>query len=174
MKLIDSTRFSKIGTNYSKYIDNYLKYLNHYDIGTSFEVNNLSLREMNVEIFCCNSITTFKQNIECWVSLGFFILKDKKLIKIIPKMKLEEIYRFVRGILLVESNDKNINMRRNTCLIKILYLCNVNVLEKSLKMRNRKLTIEDIQEEIGEFERILIEDHDFVKILKIMWGNYEN
>lgn len=175
MKIISSTRFSKVGTNPNKYINNYLIYLNQFDLGSIFVINDFSVKEMGIEIFSCNSRTTFRQNIQCWISLGFFICKDNKLIKIIPKINQEKLFKYIRGILLVESSDENINIYRNTCLIKILHLSNIDIFKNtSIKMREKKLEISDIEEETGEFEKILIEDKDFVNIVKIMWGINEN
>ncbi len=171
MKDIRATRFSKIGTNPNAYINNYLNVFNVYEQFDSFEIEGYRIQEKGVVIFEAKSDATFRQNIQCWISLGFFMKSGDTLVKIIPSLTKDELFEHCKGMLLVSSNNENINMYRNTILIKVLNLVGVDVISfKNLRTRENSLTKEDVDSETGEFEKIISVDETFVDMVKILWG----
>ncbi len=170
MKDIKATRFTKIGTNPNAYINNYLNCFNVYEQFDSFEIIDYKIFYKGEVVFSANSDATFRQNIQCWISLGFFIKKNDILLKIIPSLSKNELLEHCKGILLVSSNDENINMYRNTILIKILRLSGVDISSDIIRTRDDVLTNEAIDKETGEFEKNIYIDEVFVRMVKELWG----
>lgn len=173
MKKIGNT-FSIVGTNPHKYVDNFL--LNFINIGKlemlNIDKQNLIITHNGVEIIAFNSDTTMRQNIDCWVGLGLVIKSENHLIKIINNMNEFNFYEYIRGIVFVQTENNAINTYRDTILIKLMNLIQLETIDKfKLSARSKNISIQDIQKETGVFEKKLIEDKKIVDFLKIIWGD---
>ncbi|MGL5438241.1 MAG: hypothetical protein ACRDA7_00675 [Metamycoplasmataceae bacterium] len=166
-------KFAIIGTNPDKYIENYL--IIFTNIGKQEEIDidksNNNLKHNNFIIKSFNSDTTLRQNIDCWVSLGLFVEKDNKLIKIYDEVSRIKLYEIIKSMLIVDSDIKKINEYRDTIIFKLMYMLNLDVIKKyNLKSNTKIITYSDIEKEIGSFENKLIKDKKFTEIIKIFWG----
>lgn len=168
--------FSKIGTNPDKYISNYFVNINDLMPGDEIFIDhkNSSLYCNKILVFDGKSTTTLRQNIDCWISLGLVVKKSNDiLIKIKQRTSKEKIYKFVKDILLVEDFDESINNYRNTIIVKLLVLNNINdklLTKHHISMRSKELTYQDIIDEIGQFEKYISKDKDYINVLKTLWG----
>lgn len=166
-------KFSIVGTNPNKYIENYLNCF--FNVPKLDEIKIIrssnSLFHQYVELISFDSYTTLRQNIDCWVGLGFFARNGNKLIKIIDNMKEEYFYEHIKTTLLVETDIENINIYRDTILIKLMDMMNLETIKRfNLSTRTKTIIIDDIKKEIGKFEKLIFNDKTFRKILEIMWG----
>ena len=167
-------KFSKIGTNPHKYVENYrLLFLN---IGKQeilkIRREDFSITHNGVEVKSFGSDATFRQNIDCWVGLGLFIKKDDKLVKVFENMNESDFYEYIRGIILVQSNNEKINVYRDTIIIKLMNFLGLETIEKyNLSCRTKSIVKKDIDEETGKFEKELLNDKMLKSILKIIWEN---
>jgi len=169
-----SNKFSKIGTNPYKYIQNYRIYFGNIGKQETLKINkeNLSINHRGAEVITFNSDTTFRQNLDCWVGLGLFIKHDNELTKSFDSMLENDFYEYIRGIIFVHTNIENINTYRNTIIIKLMNLLGLETIEKyNLSSRTKKITLKDIDDETGKFEKELIKNDILKKILIVMWEN---
>lgn len=166
-------KFNKVGTNPMRYIENFLLYFNLFPIGIKFEIDdeNFSILQDGVPVFNSNSITTLRQNIDCWLGLGLMIRDSNNLIKIVDNQNTEQLIDYSKGILICDSNDNKLNSYRDTILIKIVYMIDHNKIDPDvIFMKNHEISITDIEHEIGRYEKILFQDNKFIEIVKTMWG----
>lgn len=167
-------KFSIIGTNPSKYIENFYNYINSYEQLSEFELFVDKIEFYNHVVMEFNSSTTFRQNLECWEALGLIKKYKNSFIKVVSYFKTyDSLIEFIKFTLLIESNSDSTNIYRNTILVKLLYLIDPSLLNnQSFTTRlNKIITFKDIEHEIGKFEKNIINDEKYVKIIKILWGN---
>jgi hypothetical protein len=106
------------------------------------------------------------------VGLGLFIKKDDKLVKVFENMNESDFYEYIRGIILVQSNNEKINVYRDTIIIKLMNFLGLETIEKyNLSCRTKCIVKKDIDEETGKFEKELLNDKMLKSILKIIWEN---
>jgi hypothetical protein len=104
------------------------------------------------------------------VSFGLFIRKNDKLIKSFDDMNNHQFYEHLKGIIFVNSNIESINIYRDTILIKLMNLIELEVIEKfKLKCRTKNITKEDVISETGVFEKKIIKDKILKEFLSIIW-----
>lgn len=167
MKNIYETKFSKIGTNPNCYFENYKKYINRFLKGTKFIKKDLNLYFENEIIFNANSSTTFRQNLDAWLWMGFLIkINENEFIKIVDELNEDTLKQNIKWNLLKIDSSDLINQHRNTIIIKLLYADNENNINKNLV----NVSFEEIKKECGKFEEIIIQDKQFVEIIKKIWG----
>lgn len=101
--------------------------------------------------------------------MGLFVkISDKSFLKIIKEnLSKHELLEYIKYFLLIDSDEKKINQHRKTIITKLLTL-------KNNKSMNNNYSYEEIIKECGQFEKKLIEDEIFMKILQIKWGNTNN
>lgn len=169
MNNLNNYKFSKIGTNPMKYFDNFYKYINNIPIGNQINIKDFKIIHQDVEIMKFNSYATIIQNIDCWIWMGLFVkISDKSFLKIIKEnLSKHELLEYIKYFLLIDSDEKKINQHRKTIITKLLTI-------KNNKSMNNNYSYEEIIKECGQFEKKLIEDEIFMKILQIKWGNTNN
>ena len=164
--------FQKVGTNPQKYLDNYQEKFLNIKKQDEFIIDklNFSILHNEVELISFNSDTTFRQNIDCWLAFGLFIRENEKLIKIFDDMNEHQFYEYLKEIIFVNSNIESINIYRDTILIKLMNLMELEVIEKfKLKCRTKNITKEDVTSETGSFEKKIIKDEILKEFLLIIW-----
>lgn len=168
MRLINNSMFIKIGTNPNKYVKNFILYLNHYKVGKIFEKDseNNRILDNGIEILNLNSATTFYQNLQAWEALGFIIMNDSEIVKIIPESTESKIYNYIREIILTYHFKEEINIYRSTIVIKLLNKLKIENFIDKYNLTNKKnetLTVYEIEKETGKFENDLLSDRDYSK-----------
>ncbi|MGL4343280.1 MAG: hypothetical protein ACRCRZ_01830 [Metamycoplasmataceae bacterium] len=166
-------KFSIIGTNPQKYINNYLTYFVNISKQEKIEIdkNNYSLIHRGITILSFNSDATFRQNIDCWVGLGLFNKKNNILIKMQDDMNEFDFYEYIKSMLFVHSDNDNINIYRDTILIKLTQIIAPEILKNiTLRSNTRDVDQKIIEAEIGKFEKTIIKDEKLKKILLVIWG----
>lgn len=171
IKNIYTYKFSKIGTNPKRYFDNYFLNINHLEKGSVLLINELDVIHENIKILTLNSPTTLRQNIDCWIWMGFIIKIDNQLIKIVDKMSEQELIEHSKYTLLIPHTDDLVNKHRNTEIIKLLVISNKN--DKQL-LNHLQCSYEEILKECGRYEEIVLSDKKYIKIINAFLGDKDD
>lgn len=170
-------KFWKVGTNPDKYFNNFIQYVSHLNIGSKIIISDDFTKIIIDELvtFDCNSPATTRQNLACWESFGFVIKISKyEYVKIIDRdYSKDRLFELAKQTLFIESIDETINLYRRSIIIKCLYLItnNNNICDvyNITKRKGENTSYIDIKDECGKFEKKLIEDEKFIKIIRIFY-----
>lgn len=171
--MIKNVKFHQLGTKHEAYIKRFeKKYKGIIEFSKlSIDKNKILILSNNIEIDEFTSISTFKQFILVLRSLGFISLGVSNYLINFSKFNLNLITNSIFSI----SNDKQINVYRDSRKIALLYRLNLitnDILDKNNITKTKGLLkVEDIKKEISVWENAVISD---IKSIINVLGRIEN
>lgn len=173
-----SKKFWVIGTSVNKYFENYYLQLNHLDIFTEIEIidEHYILLPYGGGTLNYGSKATLQQNLACWQALGFILKKSKnKYIKIVECLNKDKLYEYSKWMLLVPTNDERIKTYRSMVIHIMIANLDIDLIKNNFieSIRSEKVDFLKIKKSISDYEKELLSDDEYKKIIKLI-GEYYN